>query len=112
MKTAILFFTGVLIFNLTIVAQNNTISWENNGNDISNDSFGNMHPRMAKDRLGNPLVIWGRMSDQSVMFSKWNGTSFTTPIRLNPSWMEVATATWMGPDIASHGRKNSCKPRC
>ena len=103
MKKAILFFTGVIVFNLNVEAQNNTITWDNNGMDISNNSFGSMHPRIAKDRAGNPLVVWGRMSDKSVMFSRWNGTAFTTPVRLNPSGMDVATASWMGPDIASHG---------
>lgn len=61
-----------------------------------------MHPRMSLDASGNPLVIWGRMSDESVFFSQWNGTMFTTPIKLNGT-LTVAGASWMGADIASHG---------
>ena len=78
------------------------ITW-NAANDISMTMYDNMHPRIAMDRAGNPLVIWGKLSDQSVYFSRWNGTSFTTPVRLNPMSMSVATADWMGPDIAAHG---------
>ncbi|MES2590214.1 MAG: T9SS type A sorting domain-containing protein [Bacteroidota bacterium] len=100
MKQSILLFAFVIFGNINLQAQ---ITWESTDMDISNNSFGNMHPRLAKDRMGNPLVVWGRMSDKSVMFSRWNGTGFTTPMRLNPSGMDVATASWMGPDIASHG---------
>lgn len=73
------------------------------GMNISTNTYGNMHPRTALDRGGNPLVVWGRMNDASVMFSRWNGTMFTTPVKLNPPWMSVALAGWMGPDIAAYG---------
>ncbi len=62
-----------------------------------------MHPRMALDGAGNPMVIWGKMSDESIFFSKWNGTAFTTPVKINPTGFKAATASWMGPDIASKG---------
>ncbi len=80
----------------------NSISWKMTEN-IASNSFGNSHPRMALDGKGNPMVIWGRMSDGSVMFVGWNGSAFTTPVKLNPTWLKVATASWMGPDIASKG---------
>ncbi len=79
-----------------------SITW-GMGTNISTNTYGNMHPRMTLDRSGDPLVVWGRMSDGSVMFSRWNGTMFSTPVKLNPSWLTVATAGWMGPDIASYG---------
>lgn len=100
MIKALLLLTAIFLLNITVKAQ---IIWDNTATNISNNSFGNMHPRVAKDRVGKPLVVWGRMSDNSVMFSKWNGSNFTTPVKLNPSWLEIATASWMGPDIASHG---------
>jgi len=43
------------------------------------------------------------MSDEAVLFSRWDGTTFTTPVKLNPTWFTIASASWMGPDIASHG---------
>ena len=72
------------------------------GMNISANTYSNMHPRISLDANGNPLVIWGRMNDQSCFFSKWNGTMFTMPVKLNGT-LTVATASWMGPDIASHG---------
>jgi len=78
------------------------ITW-NMGMNIAIKDFGNMHPRITVDGAGNPLVIWGKMSDASVYFSKWNGSMFTTPVKLNPTWLTVASASWMGPDIASKG---------
>lgn len=78
------------------------ITWSA-ANDISSNMYGNMHPRMSLDGNENPMVVWGNSSNESVYFSKWNGMMFTTPVKLNPSWLTVATASWMGPDIASHG---------
>ncbi len=92
----------VLMCAATIVFAQQGITW-NMGMNIANNSHGNMHPRIALDGAGNPLVIWGRMSDESVFFSRWNGTIFTSPVKLNPTWLTVATAGWMGPDIASKG---------
>jgi len=82
-------------------AQSN-INWSI-GSNIAANTFGNNHPRVTMDAAGNALVVWGRSSDQSVFFSRWTGASFSAPLKLNPSWMTVATASWMGPDIASHG---------
>ena len=78
------------------------IAW-NMGMNISTNTYSNMHPRISLDGKGNPLVIWGRMTDEALLFSRWNGTAFTTPVKLNPSWLKIATASWMGPDIASKG---------
>lgn len=94
------FFALIAIaFCITANAQ---ITWTM-GMNISTITYSNMHPRMALDGAGNPMVVWGRMSDQSVFFSKWIGTMFTTPVKLNPTWLTVASAGWMGSDISSHG---------
>ncbi|MBV6474100.1 MAG: hypothetical protein JPMHGGIA_02403 [Saprospiraceae bacterium] len=77
------------------------IQWTGGG-EVSAKSFGNHYPRMAVDGMGNPLVIWGRSGDESVFLSRYNGVSFTTPIKLN-GLLTVASANWMGADIASHG---------
>ncbi|MEP7168358.1 MAG: T9SS type A sorting domain-containing protein [Bacteroidota bacterium] len=80
----------------------NAITWTL-GTNIAASSYGNLHPRIVTDAGGNPLVIWGRMSDESVFISRWNGTAFTMPMKINPTWLGVATQTWMGPDIAAKG---------
>lgn len=78
------------------------ITW-NMGMNIAANSYGNMHPRMALNGAGQPMVVWGKMADKSVQFSRWNGAAFTVPVKLNPAWMTVAGASWMGPDISSKG---------
>jgi hypothetical protein len=69
--------------------------------EVAPSTFGNTRPRIAADANGNPLIIWGKSTD--LWFTKWNGTSFETPVKLNPSGITVAVATWMGPEIAAHG---------
>lgn len=94
----------LLLFILLSIAGNafaqNGITW-NMGINLATSSSGNEHPRIAVDGNNNPMVIWHHTS--SAMFSRWNGTSFTAPVMLNPAWMTIAGASWMGPDIATHG---------
>ena len=78
------------------------ISWQMTMN-IAANTYNNEHPRIVMDGKGNPLVIWGNSSTKKVMFTRWNGTAFTTPIALNPSNMPLFSASWAGPDIASKG---------
>lgn len=89
----------ILLFHVSATAQ---LTWTTSG-DVAPDTCSNMHPRLCLDGAGNPLVVWGRMNDQTVFFSRWTGSAFSAPVILNPPWMPVATASWMGPDIASHG---------
>jgi hypothetical protein len=95
-KFLLLLLCGV---NLFASAQSG-ITW-NMGMNIASTTTGNDHPRVVINAAGNPLVLWGHSND--AMFSRWNGTMFTTPVMLNPMTMMIAHASWMGPDIASHG---------
>jgi hypothetical protein len=98
MKKAITFL--LIVISLKVSAQSG-ITW-NTGMNISSSADGNEHPRIAVNGSENPLVIWhdaGR-----AMFSRWNGTTFVAPFRLNSDPVfSVAGASWMGPDIAAHG---------
>ena len=51
--------------------------------------------------LFRSLLIWHHSA--KAMFSRWNGTTFTTPVMVHPMSITVAGASFMGPDIASHG---------
>ncbi|CAN5618505.1 hypothetical protein BH11BAC1_BH11BAC1_20130 [soil metagenome] len=93
----------LLALSLSLYASAQTgITW-NMGMNIAASNFGSMHPRMVIDGMGNPVVIFGRMSDQSVFISRWNGTAFTMPMQINPVSLTVATMSWQGPDIVSKG---------
>lgn len=93
----IIFFTATF----SVTAQN-SITWDA-GSDVATSTYENLHPRIVTNGSGNAIVIWGRSSDESVFISRFEGSSFTMPVKLNPSWLTVATASWMGPDIAAKG---------
>lgn len=84
---------------IPIMAQSQ-ITW-NAPMSIAASHYGNYHPRIVTNREGNPLILWGKPND--VMFSRWDGSAFTTPVKLNPANTPAATADWMGPEIAAHG---------
>ena len=97
-------FKSTLIATLMLISftswTQSQISWSLNL-DLAPSSSGSNHPHVVLDGSGNPLVVWNHAS--RCMFSRWNGTAFTTPVLLNPANLNVAGADWMGPDIASHG---------
>ncbi len=64
-------------------------------------SGANLHSRISLNRAGSPYVIWGR-TDTRVYFSKWNGSSFSTPIVPSGS-LTVFAQSWAGPDMAAYG---------
>lgn len=91
----------LLTLSLPTFSQNG-ISWSPQS-EVATNNYGNLHPRIVMDGSGNPLVLWGNMSDESAYLSRWNGINFTTPVKINPQWLTIATADWMGPDMASKG---------
>lgn len=91
----------ILLVLVSSLAVSQTITWSPTVSVNSNGS--NLHPRIVLDGSGKPLIIWGNSSAYQVYFSKWNGTNFTSPVTLNSSSIPVFTASWAGPDIASHG---------
>lgn len=97
MKKIITLLSSVVLLNISAQSQ---ITWTM-GMNLNTSSSGNDRPRVVMNAAGNPLVLWGHTS--RAMFSRWNGTTFTTPVMLNPMTMTIAEANWMGPDIASHG---------
>ncbi|MFI5218636.1 MAG: hypothetical protein ACHQNT_04030 [Bacteroidia bacterium] len=99
MKKLVIIILSCVSFS---VAAQTPITWMA-GMNIAANSYGNMHPRIVTDANENPVVIWGRMSDQSLFISRWNGTAFTMPVKVNPTWMTIATQSWQGPHIASKG---------
>ena len=76
------------------------ITWDEEY-ELTTSLIGQNRPRVTIDGNGNPLVIWGFWAD--LMFSRWDGSAFTEPIKLNPTGVEIAAADFMGPEIASHG---------
>lgn len=93
---------SIILISATFAHAQNGISW-GMGMNVASNSHGNLHPRMALDRARNPMMVWGRMSDNGIMFSRWTGTAFSMPKKINPTGFLAAAATWMGPDIAAHG---------
>lgn len=71
--------------------------------NVTSSSYFNLHPRIALNGNGDPLVVWGHFGINAAAFSRWNGSGFTVPVSLNPSSHNVYMASWTGPNIASKG---------
>ncbi|NOT35994.1 MAG: T9SS type A sorting domain-containing protein [Saprospiraceae bacterium] len=88
----------VFLFTMVSLTAQNEINWQNAA-AVSASHFGNSHPRITCSEKGEAYMVWGRSSDQSVQFAYWNGSVFSTPVKVNVT--NSASASWMGPDMAS-----------
>ena len=98
MKTLLLFATTCISF---FSFSQNQITWGTTSDISASSAFGNDFPRIVMDGSGNPMVSWS--DDTDMFFSRWMGTGFSAPIKINPMGITTAGAGWMGPDIASKG---------
>ena len=89
-----------LMFVTTISMAQSGITWSA-PIPVATNVSGNYYPRITLDAAGNALVLWGHSN--RAMFSRWNGTTFSAPIMLNTATVSIASAYWMGPQIASKG---------
>ncbi|MFN0035441.1 MAG: T9SS type A sorting domain-containing protein [Saprospiraceae bacterium] len=94
-------FFALLIASQSAMAQSG-ITWSQTA-QVATNQFGNLHPRVATDGSGNPMVIWGNGNDKQVFFSRWAGNGFSAPMNINPDTIPVFAASWAGPDLAAHG---------
>jgi hypothetical protein len=97
-----LIYTLLLISLVNFVNAQSGLSWSP-VIDISTSSIGNQHPRIVTDAAGKPMVIWGKVSTNEIYFSRWDDTSFTAPVIINPTTHPAFVTSWAGPDIASFG---------
>jgi len=95
-----LLFLSILFWGAQLLAQTG-ISWSDPIN-VANNSFKNNHPRIVLDGQGNPMVLFGTNNNKA-MFSRWNGSGFTTPVAVNPTSTPVFADSWAGPDITASG---------
>ena len=93
-------FTSFLLIAAAHVCNAQTITW-GTPITVSSGTTSNLHPRIALNRSGNPMVLWGK-SDTRAYFARWSGSAFSTPIVLNNSFT-VFAQSWAGPDIATYG---------
>jgi hypothetical protein len=91
------FLSLILAIPNTLQSQ---VTWDSSI-EVAASSFGNTRPRITSNASGDPLIIWAKSTD--LMFSRWDGSTFTMPVKLNPHGVTIASATWMGPEIAAHG---------
>lgn len=95
----------IFFFLISILSQAQSgIIWEP-AIDVAPGSFDNLRPRIATDRHGNPMVIWGKGSTKTVNFSRWDTitAAFTNPIVVNPHSLSAFVMDWAGAEMASFG---------
>ncbi len=80
------------------------IQWEAEITVADGSQYGNLRPRATIVGNDTPVVIFGKASTTENLFiSRWNGSSFDTPISILPTGTSSYIADWTGPDIDASG---------
>lgn len=67
------------------------------------DQYGSIRPRIALKGNDVPVVVWGKGNPKNIFISSLNGSSFTTPVQVNPSGVSAYAGLNDGPNIAAEG---------
>ena len=71
--------------------------------EVAMSMYGNLRPRVVVAANDKPIVMWGDGSTKSIYVSRWTGTEFGAPVKVNPLTMHAFYAYWAGADIAAKG---------
>lgn len=66
-------------------------------------TYGYIKPKVVVDAHGNPVVLWGKTSTHEIFVSTFNGSSFNTPVKINPVNTHPYIASFYNADIKSNG---------
>ncbi len=90
-----------LTLSLPINAQ--TLTWSAEFPVTGGNNYNNVRPRIALTTGNTPIVMWGDDINSVVFTAKWNGSGFTTPVKIHSDSIDVFTSYWAGPEIDASG---------
>lgn len=91
-----------MVLTLNAVSQT-SVSWSSPLIVAPGSTYNNVYPRITLMTGDKPLVVWESGFTDKVYRSVWTGSSFTTPIAVNPAGVIPFVATWAGAETASSG---------
>jgi hypothetical protein len=94
-----------ILFSLCFSASQaqTTINWNVPLTVASGSTYSNIYPRITLMTGDKPLVVWESDATDKVYRSKYNGTSFSMPMPVNPAGVTPFVANWAGAEVASSG---------
>lgn len=97
-------FTAILSI-LVLGTQAQTLILSDPIQVADNELYGKTRPRVAVNRSGEPVVMWGQNATKKVFVSSLGAGSgqFGTPVDINPNGIQAFISNWVGPDIGSYG---------
>lgn len=66
-------------------------------------TYGFTRPKITLDSNNQPVILWGKTSTHQIFVSTFNGSTFNTPVQINPTGTHPYIATWYNADIKSTG---------
>ena len=70
-----------------------------------NAELGYTRPKVVFTANNIPVVMWSRKTNKEVFVSRWDGSSFGTPVKVTPEGLNVFAQDWAAPDMAAYGNK-------
>ncbi len=94
MKKAALF-----LFLLPSLSFGQSITWDSPIEVNANRDFGHTRPKVVIPKDGSPVIMWGKANNLGVYVSKWNGSDFTSPLKVTPNGVNAFVQSWAGPGM-------------
>jgi hypothetical protein len=78
-----------------------TIFWNSPITVALGSTYSNVYPRMTLVTNDEPLITWNHAPSSSIYSSVLIGSTFSTPVKVNPVGLTPVVYTWSGAEIAS-----------
>ncbi len=100
-------FRYLLILSMFIgsqaFCQTAKLTWTSPVSVTKGAAYGNSKPKIALTRNNIPVVVWGNTATATKYVARLNGTTFATPVQINPVGVSPIVSMWEGAHMAASG---------
>ncbi len=98
-------FILLLYLLVSVISSSNSqsVSWNSPITIASGTTYSNAYPRLNLITGDVPLITWNHSSSASIYSSYLMGTSFSTPLKVNPAGTTPMLYSWAGVETTSSG---------
>lgn len=96
-------FTLLILTTFTVYSQTSSVAWDSPIDVASGSTYSNVFPRINLVTGDKPIITWSKASNAKIYSAVWSGTSFLTPVNINPAGVTPFIQNWSGPEAASSG---------
>jgi hypothetical protein len=96
-------YSGFFLLFISFVVRSQTGLVWSSAVPVSSGTYSNIYPRLTLVTGNKALVTWENDVNGNLYSSRWTGSAFATPVKVNPVGVMPFVAAWAGAEVAASG---------